>query len=213
VLQSYKGLELVLSKRLTNRWQMLIGYTRSVSRIDDVSIDTSPNFLINANGLITADAVVTGSTRCAGCSAANADHPYQFKLSGTYILPWYDIILSGGGGISGGAPVTRQISRALAVGAAQTINLEPLGSHRLDATGKVDLRVGKVFRLNTRELEATVDFDNLTNANWIWQVRTLTPATTFTDPSTGARQTLPQFLAPTAILGPRTVVLRVAYKF
>jgi len=123
------------------------------------------------------------------------------------------VIISGGAGVISGAPVTRQISRSLAVGSAQTINLEPLGSHRLDTTKKVDLRVGKLFRLNQRELEATVDFDNLTNVNWVWQVRTLTPATTFTDPTTGARQTLPQFLAPTAILNPRTVVLRVSYKF
>jgi hypothetical protein len=156
---------------------------------------------------------VTGATRCTGCGAANADAPNQFKLSGTYILPWYDVILSGGAGVRSGAPVTRQISRSMAVGAAQTINLEPLGSHRLDTTGKIDLRVGKVFRMNKSELETSVDFDNLTNANWIWQVRTLTPATSFTDPSTGVSQTLPQFLAPTAILGPRTVVLRAAYKF
>jgi len=62
-------------------------------------------------------------------------------------------------------------------------------------------------------LEATLDVDNLTNANWVWQVRTLTPATAFTDPTTGQRATLTQFLSPTAILPPRTVVLRAAYKF
>jgi hypothetical protein len=213
VLQSYKGLEITVSKRLTNRWQMLAGYTRSSNLFEDASIDFSPNFLINASGPITADLGVTGATRCTGCGAANADAPNQFKLSGTYILPWYDVILSGGAGVRSGAPVTRQISRSMAVGAAQTINLEPLGSHRLDTTGKIDLRVGKVFRMNKSELETSVDFDNLTNANWIWQVRTLTPATSFTDPSTGVSQTLPQFLAPTAILGPRTVVLRAAYKF
>jgi hypothetical protein len=213
VLQSYKGLELTLTKRLSNRWQMLAGYTRGVNRIDNVTFDASPNFLINANGVITPDVSVTGSTRCQGCGASNADRPNQFKLTGMYILPWYDVIVSSNVSIVSGPPVTRQISRGLAFGAAQTINLEPLGSHRLDTEGKLDLRVGKLFRFNNRELEATLDFDNLTNADWVWQVRTLTPATAFTDPSTGVRQTLPQFLAPTAILGPRTVVLRASFKF
>jgi hypothetical protein len=58
-----------------------------------------------------------------------------------------------------------------------------------------------------------VDFDNLANANTVWGVRTLTPATTFTDPTTGNRATLQQFLSPSQILGPRTVVFRAAFKF
>src|SRR5262245_10952426 len=143
VLQSYKGLEITVSKRLSNRWQMLGGYTRSSNRFENASADFSPNFLINASGPVTADLSVTGATRCAGCGASNADKPHQFKLSATYLLP-YDVIVSGGGGWSSGGAVTRQISRALAVGAAQTINLEPLGSRRLDSTYKIDLRVGKV---------------------------------------------------------------------
>ena len=59
----------------------------------------------------------------------------------------------------------------------------------------------------------TIDFDNLMNADTTWGVRTLTPATAFTDPTTGTRQTLQQFLSPTQILVPRTIVLRAAFKF
>jgi hypothetical protein len=47
----------------------------------------------------------------------------------------------------------------------------------------------------------------------VWQVRNRTETAVFTDPTTGTRSTLPQFLSPAQILGPRTVVLRVAYKF
>ncbi len=35
----------------------------------------------------------------------------------------------------------------------------------------------------------------------VWQVRTLTPATAFTDPTTGTRATLQQFGSPVQILG------------
>jgi len=212
-VESYKGVEITLTKRFTNRWQMLAGYTLSKNRIDDVTLDLSPNFLINANGNITSDAAVTGSTRCSGCGASNADRPNQFKLTGMYILPWHDVIVSGNFSSQQGPAVTRQISRAVGFATNQIINLEPLGNTRLPVLNKIDLRLGKVMKFDRRELEATIDFDNITNADTVWQVRNRTEATAFTDPTTGSRQTLTQFLSPAQILGPRTVVLRVAYKF
>jgi carboxypeptidase family protein/TonB-dependent receptor-like protein len=215
VLQSYQGLEITVTKRFTNRWQMLAGYTRSKNQIENVSVDVSPNFLINMNGNISIDAALAApASRCSGCGASNADKPNQFKLTGMYILPWQELIISGNYSGVSGPPLTRQINRALAIGGAQTINLEPLGSHRLDFQNRIDLRVGKMFKFaNTRTLEATLDFDNLTNASWVWQARSLTPSTSFLDPSTGTRQTLTQFLSPSAILPPRTVVLRAAFRF
>jgi hypothetical protein len=110
--------------------------------------------------------------------------------------------------------VTRQISRALAIGGSQTINLEPLGNTRLDTLTTVDVRIGKLFKFpNNRNMEATVDFDNLTNSATVWQVRTQTPATSFLNPVTGQRQTLTQFGSPVNILGPRTCVFRLSYRF
>ncbi len=199
VVQSYKGLEITLTKRLANRWQMLAGYTLSKNHLDNYSVDVSPNFLINADGNIT--------------TAANADRPNQFKLTGMYLLPFHDLIVSGNFRAQQGPPFTRQISRALNFGAAQTINLEPLGSTRIDTLTTIDVRVGKLFKIGARSLEASVDFDNLTNANTTFNVRTLTPAAAFTDPTTGIRATLPQFLSPSQIIGPRTVVFRAAFNF
>ena len=199
VTQSYRGLELTLTKRLSDRWQMLAGYTLSKNKIEGVSVDVSPNFLINADGNIT--------------TAANADRPHQFKLTGMYLVPFHDLIVSGNFSAQQGPPVTRQISRAVGFATNQIINLEPLGSTRLDTLTKIDLRVGKLFRFGNRSLEATVDFDNLTNAATVWQVRNRTEAAAFTDPTTGVRQTLTQFMSPSAILGPRTIVFRGAFKF
>ncbi len=214
VLQSYKGLELTVTKRFTNRWQMLAGYTRSKNTIKNISVDVSPNFLINTNGNISPDSTVTGSSRCSGCGASNADKPNQFKLTGMYILPWHDVILSGNYSGVSGPPITRQINRAVGFATNQIINLEPLGSRRLEFQNRIDFRVGKLFTFASRRtLEASIDFDNLTNADWVWQARSLTPSATFLDPSTGTRDTLTQFLSPSAILPPRTVVLRAALKF
>jgi hypothetical protein len=199
-VQTYKGIEFTLTKRFSNRWQMLAGYTLSKNRLDGVSLDTSPNFLINANGNIT--------------TTSSADRPNQFKLTGMYILPWQDVIVSGNFSSQQGPPITRQISRAVGFATNQIINLEPLGNTRLDTLNKIDLRVGKLFKMaDNRTFEATVDFDNLTNAATVWGARNRTEATAFTDPTTGVRQTLTQFLSPSQILAPRTVVFRASYRF
>ncbi len=146
----------------------------------------SPNFLINMDGNISSEPNPGGSSRCSGCGASNADKPNQFKLTGMYILPWHDVIVSGNYSGVSGVPLTRQITRALAIGGNQTINLEPLGSHRLDFQNRIDVRVGKLFKFSgARSLEASIDFNNLMNQNWVWQGRSLTPATSFLDPTTG----------------------------
>jgi carboxypeptidase family protein/TonB-dependent receptor-like protein len=215
VTQTYKGLELTLSKRFSDRWQMLAGYTLSKNRIDDVSLDISPNFLINANGPISVDAQPGGgSTRCSGCGSSNADRPNQFKLTGMYIAPWQDIIISGNVTAQQGPPFTRQISRAVGFATNQIINLEPQGSTRIGTLTKLDVRVGKQFKVaNARTLEASIDFDNVTNAATVWGIRNRTESTAFLDPTTGQRATLTQFLSPSQILPPRTVVLRGQFRF
>lgn len=214
VVETYKGLELTINKRLSNRWQMLAGYTLSRSRLDSVSRDLSPNYLINANGPIAIDANSFPSTRCAGCGAPNADRPNQFKLTGMYILPFHDLIVSGNFSSQQGPPITRQIARSVGFATTQTINLEPMGSTRLPVLNKIDLRLGKLFHLGEgRTLEGSIDIDNVANADTVWSVRNRTEATRFTDPTTGQTAVLQQFLSPVAILAPRTVVFRAQFRF
>ena len=37
-LQTYKGLELTMNKRLSNRWQMLVGYTLAKTEINSIDL-------------------------------------------------------------------------------------------------------------------------------------------------------------------------------
>ena len=208
-VQTYRGLELTATKRFSNRWQMLAGYTLSKNRLNDVTLDprggtdtspTSPNLVINANGNIT--------------NANFADRPHQFKLTGMYMLP-HDIALSGNFRSQSGPPVTRQISRALAFGGNQTINLEPFGSSRLPTLNTIDLRASKAFRFGRRELSVDVDVYNVANANTVWQVRTLTPSITVRPGGdfTATPLRIPQFMSPTQVLAPRIVRFGAAYRF
>ena len=76
-VQTYKGLEITATKRMSKHWQMLAGITFSQARQTDQSeamnttqLNWGPNALINTTGPISADV------------------PVQFKLTGTYVLPW-----------------------------------------------------------------------------------------------------------------------------
>ena len=45
--QTYNGIEITGTKRMSNRWQMLAGYTYSQTRVEGVSVNINPNTLIN----------------------------------------------------------------------------------------------------------------------------------------------------------------------
>ncbi len=199
-LQTYKGIEITATRRMANRWQMLAGYTYSQTRISGVSVNVNPNNLLNAKGPVTGQL---------------GDRPHQFKLTGTYVLPFYGIGLAGNLNAQSGVAVTRQVNTRLTVGGTTNVNVEPQGAHRLDPRAVADLRVFKTTRFGRRELEASVDVNNLTNANTVWDVRTLSGTLGFRqngDPG-GTLNTLPQFMSPAQVYAPRNVRFNVAMRF
>lgn len=199
-LQTYDGLEITATKRMSNRWQVLAGYTWSRTRIEGISVTTNPNNLINASGPVTGQL---------------GDRPHQFKATGTYILPWYDIGLAGNLNSQSGAAVTRQVNTSLSIGGTTSVNVEPLGSTRLDTRTVMDLRLFRTVNFGTRSLDVAVDFNNIWNANTVWDVRTLSGTINLRqngDPA-GAINTVPQFLSPAQVYGPRNIRLNVAYRF
>lgn len=206
-LQTYKGIELTATKRMSNRWQMLAGYTYSQTRIDGLSLNVNPNALLNTSGPLTG--------QVPGQNGQLGDRPHQFKVTGTYIVPFYDIGIAANLNSQSGIAVARQVNTRLTVGGTTNVTVEPAGSHRLDARTILDLRISKAIRFGARELDASLDFHNLTNANTVWDVRTLSGTINFReggDPA-GAVNTLPQFLSPAQVYGPRNVRFNVAFRF
>jgi hypothetical protein len=199
-LQTYDGLEVTATKRMSNRWQMLAGYTWSRTWIEGVSVNTNPNNLIHAAGPVTGQL---------------GDRPHQFKLTGTYVLPWYDIGLAANVNSQSGVAVTRQVSTALSVGGTTNVNVEPQGSERLPTRTVMDLRLFRTVNLGTRALDVSVDFNNIGNANTVWDVRTLSGTIGLRqngDPN-GALNTVPQFLSPAQVYAPRNIRFNVAFRF
>ncbi|HWI17786.1 MAG TPA: TonB-dependent receptor [Vicinamibacterales bacterium] len=198
--QTYNGIEITGTKRMSNRWQMLMGYTYSQTRQKGLSVNVNPNALINAEG------PVTGQT---------GDRPHQFKVTGTYILPFYNIGFAANFNRSSGAVITRSINTPQAVGGNTAVNVEPLGSYRLPTRTAADLRGFKTFTFGARSLEVSVDVHNITNDNTFWDARSLGGTINLRqngDPN-GALNTVPQFGSPAQVLGPRNVRFNVAFRF
>jgi hypothetical protein len=198
VAQRYKGLELTATKRYSNNWTMIAGYTWSRTKVDATSV-TSPNAFVNSEGRV------------------GIDRAHNIKLTGSYLMPW-DVLVGGNLRWLSGEPITRQIGIA---GLNQnpsgntTVLAEPRGSDTLPGLLTMDFRVGKVFRVQRQTFEFDVDIYNLSNENTVYAVRTNTGRTTVryaADP-TAEQVTFPMYRSPTNVLGPRIVRFNVSYKF
>jgi Carboxypeptidase regulatory-like domain len=205
--QTYKGLEITATKRMSNRWQMVAGYTYSQSRVSGLSVNINPNSLINVTGVLAGQ-----NTNFNG---QLGDRPHQFKMTGTYILPFYDIAVAANLNSQSGIPITRQIVVAQTVGGNSTVNVEPLGSFRLPRRTTGDLRVSKTVRFGTREVEAAVNAANIANINTFWDARTLGGTINLRQGGNpaGALNTVPQFGSPSQVYAPRIVRFDVAFRF
>jgi hypothetical protein len=208
-LQTYSGLEITGTKRLSNRWQMLAGLTFARTRIEGLSVNITPNSLLNVTGPVTsASGLGTGQT---------GDHPYQFKLTGQYILPFQDISISANMLTQSGIAYTRQVTGIplTAVGTA-SVNVEPLAAHRLDPRSQLDLAFQKTIKLaGNRGLDARIDIYNLTNSNVVWDVRTGSGTISLRQngDANGTLNVLPQFGSPASVLAPRIIRFNVAFRF
>ena len=198
--QTYNGVEITGTKRMSSRWQMLMGYTYSQTRQEGLSVNVNPNALINAEGPVTGQI---------------GDRPHQFKVTGTYITPFWDIGLAGNLNSQSGAVITRSINTAQTVGGNTAVNVEPLGSYRLPTRTAIDLRFFKTTTFGSRSLDVSVDVHNFTNTNTYWDARSLGNTIGLRqngDPN-GTLNTVPQFGSPSQVYGPRNIRFNVAYRF
>ena len=194
--QHYNGVEFTASKSYRNRWTLLGGYTFSRTILNGTTTITSPNSFINING------------------RASIDRAHNFKLTGSYMLPW-DVLVAGNVHAQSGQPYTRVIS---ITGLPQNVNgfnvnAEPRGKYLLPWLRTVDARIGKVFRVRSNEFEVDMDVYNLTNSKAVFNVRTTTGLVPVTDFTTNQTVRIAQFNSPIGVLGPRIIRFNVSYKF
>lgn len=182
---TYNGVEVTATRRMTGRWQLLGGLTIGRDRgVYDSGLNddfNNPNLNVNrADSIISMDSTVAG------------------KLAATYVLP-FQINLSTNLRRFTGQPVTKLVTlRGLNQGTVSQL-AEPRGRTRLDDVTLWDVRASKVFRLSARrELELMIDAFNLLNQS----------AKTAINANVG-----PLFGNPIAILPPRVARVGAHVRF
>jgi len=195
--QRYKGLELSVSKRMANRWQLLGSYVWS--RLDgDIVVDpNNPNFTIPSNA--------TGR-------GAN-DQPHAVKVIGSYVAPYKVMIGLNYQGLSG-LPTDRTFRATLAQGST-TVRAEPRGVYRADFLNLLSLKVDKSFELHRHaRVSAFFELHNLTNTNAAQgSIGTLTQAFASQAAFDAAKATTSYFGRVQEIVAPRIAKFGVKYVF
>lgn len=202
----YNGVEITMTKRYSKGWTALIGYDYGHTRQDLIALNNPNNVFVNAGG-------ISGGRR------------HQFNGSASYTLPWYGILIGTEFRFQSGLPITRTLVPTLCAVATLTpvnctnqqvtLNAETRGSFELPWLNSADLRIGKVFHINRNTLDVSIDLYNITNANTVFAVNT-NSATTQVHPGADPTQplvTIPIFLQPTGVLGPRVIRFNMTYSF
>jgi len=159
---AYHGVEFTAVKRLSNKWQLLGGFTIQRQKgtygrgfSDQATSDnfTDPNNDINRNN-----------------NYLNSDATYIFKVDSSYELPW-KIGTSVNFQHYTGLPIQPVeifgINGGLTQG-TETVILQPAGITRLPSVNMLNLRLSREFVLNDRwHVIPLIDFFNLTNAQTI----------------------------------------------
>ncbi|HXT32185.1 MAG TPA: carboxypeptidase regulatory-like domain-containing protein [Vicinamibacterales bacterium] len=195
--QLYKGLELSLSKRLSNRWQLMGSYVWS--RLDgDLVVD--PN---NPNQTIASNARGRGAN----------DQPHAFKLIGSYVAPYHINVGVNYQGLSG-LPFDRTFRATLAQGST-TVRAEERGTYRTDFLNLLSLKVDKTFELHRHaRLSAFAEVHNLTNTNAAQSnIGTLTQAFPSQAAFDAAKATTSYFGRVQEIVAPRILKLGARFAF
>jgi len=170
---AYHGVEFDAVKRLSNKWQLLTGFTIQRQKgvfccpgfTDDALLDdfNDPNKDINRRN-----------------NFLNQDATYVFKIDSTYELPWKIGTSINFQHYTGFPFQPTEVFTGFNQG-PETVILQPAGIQRLPSVNLLNLRLTREFVMNERwHIQPIVDFFNLTNAQTVVsQVQTFGPSYKF----------------------------------
>ena len=195
--QRYKGLELSVTRRFANRWQLLGSYVWS--RLDgDIVVD--PN---NPNQTIPSNAKGRGAN----------DQPHAFKIIGSYVAPYAVTLGINYQGLSG-LPTDRTFRASLAQGST-TVRADPRGTYRADFLSLFSVRADKTFQLHRHaRVSGFLEVHNLLNTNAAQSnIGVLTQAFPSQAAFDAAKATTSYFGRVQEIVAPRILKLGVKFSF
>jgi hypothetical protein len=188
--QSYKNLDVTLTKRMSNRWSVVGSflYTWSHQPFD------TPGLNPNQDHNNYADSTI-----------------YTAKVFGTWDGP-YGIVISPILRFQAGDPLTRRVSVSTN-GGTFNMKAEPEGSYREDNVTIFDFRAEKQFRFGgSQRLGVFFDLYNINNSNAAQTMDSIVGRRNVLQPD-GSTENLARFLRPTVIIAPRVAKFGVKFSF
>jgi hypothetical protein len=173
--RDFNGVELVLRKRMSNRWGATFSYAynNAVDHWDSPAAYEDPTCRA---ALCAPEQQYAPESSGSGIDNIFTNAKWLVKLSGVYTLPLWDINLAGFYNHRQGypfAPAIRTPSRANQAGTVDVL-LDPLGTERFSSVYTIDFRVDKAFTVyRTTKLVPSLDIFNLSNENTILARRRL----------------------------------------
>jgi hypothetical protein len=187
--ESYKTIEFLVTKRMSNRWSLLIAAHHLWAADTLWGLPENPNEAIY--------------------NAYNFTN-WAFKVSSTYQAPW-GLVITPLLRHQSGDPLRRRVDVSLRSGTFE-YTAEGFGKYRVDNPTIIDTRVEKRFRLPSgHRFGVFFDGFNLTNSSAAESADSVTGRRTTT--VDGERIEFPQFQRPTVILNPRVYRFGLKYDF
>jgi hypothetical protein len=207
--QRYRGLELTLNKRMSDRWQLSGSYVWSRLDGDFILDPTDPNNLVPAVATGRGPGTVAGQT---GSGTSN-DQPHAFKLIGSYQAP-FGVNFGVNFQAVSGLPRDRTLSVPLAQGST-TYRVEERGTYRADTLNLLSIKVDKTFRFHDHaRVSLFVEVHNALNSNAAQaSFGTLTQSYASQEAFDARRSLDSYFGRVQEILAPRIAKLGVKYEF
>ena len=196
--QKYNSLDLAVSKRLSQNWQLAASYSATKRDVPFIYTDlTAP--------ATTAAGEFNGNVESAPLNpnneinTADKEWEYTWKLSGVYVLP-FGILTSANYEARSGYPWARQVQFTGGRTIPNiTLNVEPIGAHRLPISNQLDVRFEKTFTIpKGQKLALRANIFNILNDNTVLDVTRLSG---------------PNFGRPTDVMSPRISEIGFTYSF
>jgi hypothetical protein len=198
--RKYKGAMFVLTKNYSNRWQAQASYVWSETT-GSVANNTTVAF--------------TGAYQTPSLALVNAegrmenDRPHEFKLFGSYQVPFVEVSVGGGFRSLSGQTYTPNIlvtGRTLNYHTSVTAFLEPRGSRRYPTQQVLDLRLEKRFNIDVHRFGVFLDIANVLNDDTVVLRQTRYPSRTIAGNPVA-------FDSPTAFVGARQFTIGGRWSF
>lgn len=150
----YNGLELTARKRFSNRWML-----NASANIQST--------VYNYGGPNVSYQDPTDIAMLDGAQTGTSNARWIGKLTGLYVVPFYDIGVSGFLNMRQGYPFNRTIlspTRSGGIGTVQ-VDLDRYGDSRYENFYQLDMRVEKQFQFGRTKWAAAFDVFNVLNSN------------------------------------------------